>query len=175
MENYFVSINVPEEVAFKMSNKIGSQFDKTLIGKTILKDNYHIIIKYLGNMDEKKLENIKKDLFRVKFNSFNIRVGKLEFFGRNNSGVLVASVKSEELKKLVKTVWGITGWSEKKFKAHIIILRARKILNEVKLNNIVKSLRFGNLEFDINKFYLMKSISDKKGIRYEIVNEYSLN
>lgn len=175
MENYFISINVPEEIGFRISNKVENQFDKTLIGKKISKDDYHITIKYLGGLNEKKLKSIKENLLRVKFDSFNIRVGKLEFFGRNNSGVLVASAKSEELKKLVKTTWGIIGWSEEKFKSHITIMRVKRILNQFKLNNIVKSLRFGNLEFDVNKFYLMKSISDKKGTRYEVVNEYNLD
>lgn len=175
MENYFISINVPEEIAFRMTSKIGFQFDKTLVGKSISKDDYHITIKYLGSLNKKDLEKIKDDLFRVRLDSFNIRVGKLEFFTRNNSGVLVASAKSEDLKKLVKLVWGIIGWSKEKFRAHITIMRAKRILNEFKLNNIIKNLRFGNLEFNVEKFYLMKSISDKNGIRYEVIQEYKLN
>lgn len=175
MENYFVSINVPEEIGFRISNKLENQFDRVLIGKKTPKEKYHITIKYIGSLDDKKLESVKDDLFRVKFDSFNIRIGKLGFFDRKNSGILWVNAKSEELKGFVKTVWGVTGWSEKKFKSHITIMRTKRVLDMMKLNNIIGALRFGNLEFDCESFYLMKSISDKDGTVYEVVKEYNLN
>lgn len=175
MENYFVSINIPEDISYRIRSKIEGQFDRVVTGKKTQEENYHITIKFFDGIDYKTLGEIKEKLSEVKFEKFNIRIGKLEFFDRRNFGVLWASAKSENLKKFAKTVWNVVGWDKRKFKAHITVMKTKKVLDLKKMNNIIGALRFGNLEFDVDKFYLMKSTSDKEGANYEIIQEYNLN
>jgi len=175
MENYFIAINIENELGETIKSKVSDIFNGALVGKFVKKENYHITIKFLGKMTPKKLEEIKEKLSKINFESFNIRIGKLGFFSRQNSGTVWIALKSENLKKFAKNIWESVGWDNRKFMSHLIIMKTKKIFDLKKINNIIKNFRFGNLEFDVNKFYLMKSVSNKDGANYEVIKEYILN
>ena len=152
MENYFISINIPEEISYRIRSKIEGQFNRVLTGKKTKEENYHITIRFFDNLDYKNLGELKEKLSNVKFEKFIIRIGKLGFFDNKKYGALWANAKSEKLKQFAKEVWGVAGWDKRKFTPHITVMKTKRILDLKKLNNIIGSLRFGNLEFDVDKF-----------------------
>ncbi len=65
----FISINIPEEISKEIS-KIQNELPNFMGKKTEL-ENLHLTLKFLGEIDEKKVEEVRKKLNEVKFRKFN--------------------------------------------------------------------------------------------------------
>ena len=64
----FISINIPK----KVKEKVKEVQDKLpeFIGKTTDINNLHLTLKFLGGIDEEKIEIVKERLRNIKFNKF---------------------------------------------------------------------------------------------------------
>ncbi|MEM4757742.1 MAG: RNA 2',3'-cyclic phosphodiesterase, partial [Nanopusillaceae archaeon] len=69
----FIAIDLPEEI----KNKIVSYYKEIrgVYGKFVEKENLHITLKFLGELQPNIVEKIKKELENIKFPKFNIEVG----------------------------------------------------------------------------------------------------
>lgn len=166
----FIAINLPKEVKDYLW-ELKEEFRN--IGKFnfISKKNYHITLKFLGDIKEDKLKEIKQKLSKIKFNSFEDSLNKLGCF--NNRILWVNLNQKENVLKLAKLIDQEFMEKDQRFSDHITLARIKDIK---KKNEFMKKLetKIKQIKFKINSFELMKSELSKDGPSYFEIERYSL-
>jgi 2'-5' RNA ligase len=167
----FLAIDFPESVKSRIFHKFEILSRKNLFrGKPVEKDNLHLTLKFFGNVSEKKLDKIKQQMKKIKFEKLNCEVGKIGFFdNENNIKVIWFEFLNEKLKFLNDVVEKEFGRDKKPFSSHITVARVKQVTNKQELLKELKGLNFKNLKFEINEMVLMKSILTSRGSKYKIL------
>ena len=175
MHNYFIAIKIPEKIGGKIFEKVK---EKNLLefiqGKYISLEDYHFTLRFFGNIDEGQVQEIRKKLEGISFNNFDCELSKLGIFDNRFNGVVWVGNDCKKLRDLVDKIWGRVGEERRKFHAHATIIRFKKILDKEKLIKEMNKINLNDLNFNVNKFYLMKSELLPEGARYSVIDSYDL-
>ena len=168
----FIAIEIPEDVKEYMV-KIQEKVDDTTAKIRLVKKNQiHLTLKFLGEVQPDKIEDIKKALKKITFNPFSACLDKIGVFP-NESYIRVIWIGlepeepilelqkdiDENLKKLFK--------KEKDFKSHLTLARVKYIEDKNNFINKLKTINIENKKIDINCFKLIKSTLTSEGPVYE--------
>ncbi|MBS3151436.1 RNA 2',3'-cyclic phosphodiesterase [Candidatus Woesearchaeota archaeon] len=169
----FIAIELPEKIKEDL-RKIN--FHES-IAKIIVPNDYHLTLKFLGDVSESKLERVKKDLSNVRFKPFKLKLDKIEFFPKIENFIRVVWIGIMPKRKIIKLKENIDDAlialfeREKRFEPHITLGRIKAVKDKNKLMEI------SNLQIDegfrVDCFKLIKSELTEKGARYETLGEYS--
>ncbi len=150
--------------------------------KIIPKENLHITVKFLGDIDSNTLHKIKNLNLSVNNidNNINSTVGFMNVFPsyKNIKIIWVGAPGLINLLKNTDEKLSCLGFKkEKNYIPHITICRVKYIKKENKKEivekiNKYKNTNFGNITVD--KLTLFKSELSPKGAKYSILKEYSL-
>lgn len=182
----FIAIEIPEDIKSKIFHKFETLEKKNLFkGRFVPKNNLHLTLKFLGEISEKKIEDIKNKLKEIKFNKFKVKTGKTGFF---NSEKFIKVIwielisegdKLKELQKLVSAKFPeiISKYAE--FSSHITTARVKSLTNKANKEKLIKEIKGMNLKdlsFDIDEFVLMKSefIKEPRGVSYKVLERFKL-
>lgn len=176
----FISIQIPEDIKKKIK-RIQESLPE-FIGKNTESENLHLTLKFLGKVDEKKLEIIKNKLREIKFNSFEAEINSIGFFNnktcerRHQEIIFWLNLKNcEKLQKEIdKSLVGLFE-EEKRFMGHLTIARIKKIINKKKFTESMNNLKFEKMIFRVDSFYLQESHLFNKGPKYDIIEKYNLS
>jgi len=174
----FISINLPENVRREIV-KIQKQLEKEnlFVGKFIEPENLHLTLKFLGEIDEDKIEKIRRILREeIRFDLFfEAELKHVGFFDNQKYGVVWIHLSNcENLQEQVDNSLIELFEPEKRFMSHVTIARIKKIKNKKKLIEFLKEIKTKNLKFNIDKFYLMESRLSHDGPEYEVIEEFFL-
>ncbi len=174
----FVGSILPEEIRaelFNFQKKVSSKYAKI---KWISKKNLHLTLKYLGEVDKKKLEIIYERLEKIKFDPFELSLGKLNFFERNgHMKVLWVEITPKE--KVIKLQQRIDEEllsnfkSDQSFSPHLTLGRIKTIKHEDKFSKVLKEAKIVKKIFSIDNFYLIESKLTKDGPVYNVLKEFN--
>lgn len=153
--------------------------------KVVDKDNVHITLKFLGEVEDKGVEPIKDALREIKFKSFNIHAKGIGFFPSSNHikvvwvGIEEGEDKMSDLAEQIDDRMKKLGFQKekKKFTAHATLARVKKI-NTKEREKMLKDLEpylkqdFGWM--DVNNFTLKKSELTPKGPIYSDLEIFEL-
>jgi len=168
----FIAINISKEVKdylFELKNEFRKLGKINFSGK----NKYHITLKFLGEVKENKLEEIKDKLSKVKFNSFETSLNEL---GNFNNRVLWVNLKpNNKVLELAKKIDEqlIEFPNPHKFNDHITLARIKSLKSEKEFNKKLKT-KVKKINFKINSFELMKSTLSKDGAKYEVLEKFNL-
>jgi len=175
----FISVNLSPEIK-KEIEKIQNKLP-IFEGKKTELENLHLTLKFLGEIEEEKLEEIKTRLKEIKFKKFNSTIKNLGFFDNRKSKnyskkiivwlylsncVKLQSFIDDKLLNLFK--------KEKRFMSHLTIARIKKLDNKKKFLEVLNKIKIPKIKFKIDCFYLMESKLTSKGPKYEVIKEYNL-
>ncbi|MFA5145483.1 MAG: RNA 2',3'-cyclic phosphodiesterase [Candidatus Omnitrophota bacterium] len=184
----FVAIELPKEIKSRLGD-IQEQLKKSGADvKWVSPLNIHLTLKFLGDIDDTKLNKINEILEACTKNkgSFKIRVSSLGAFPEiklprviwmgidkgDNETKGIAKDLEEEFSKI-----GIPA-EDRPFSSHITIGRTRSFLNKEKLagdlENLANNLSRENWEFTVGNITLFKSTLTPKGPIYETLKTASL-
>ncbi len=176
----FIAIDLPDELKeeiFKIYNKI-----KFIRAKFVEKENLHITLKFLGELQPPKVKEIQEALKSIEFEKFKIRVKGLGAFPDFNRirvlwlGIAEGKEKLLELQRKVDIICKKFGFPlEKEYVPHITIARIKQVLNKEKFLEIIdelKNIDFGY--FEVKEFKLKQSILRPQGPLYKDLEKYSL-
>ncbi len=184
----FIALDLPKEI-IKEIQGIQEVLKKQNLftGKFTESENLHLTLKFLGEVEEDKIEEIKKKLKEIKLDGFYCEIGEVGVFTRsfikiiwiklNGKGIFDLQKKIDE--KLVDLFE-----PEERFMSHLTIARVKHVSSIVKDQNFslekkdlldyLKSVKPKKSRFFCNKFYLKKSELKPEGPVYEDIERYCL-
>jgi len=171
----FLSINLPEELVSIIGelNQTIMNFD-AVGGNFVKQENIHLTLKFLGEISEKQVHEIKKILEQIKFNEFEVSLKGLGAFPNENF-IKVLWVGAEKgagdvtqlQRELDEKLSRIGFQKEKSFVPHLTIARVKFVRDKAGLQNLFRKYRekeFGS--FWCDKLHLMKSELTSTGVVY---------
>ena len=174
----FLAIDLNYECRDYLFN-LQKEISKFVKAKWVEKKNLHLTLKFLGDLDENKLETVKRILSEIKLKKFKIYLNELGVFPNENViNIIWVGIKPERdimnLQKRIDEVLLDLFSKDQKFLSHITLGRVKFIKNKEKLKGILKETKINKIEFEVNKFRLYKSELTKNGPRYYVLDEYKL-
>ncbi|MCI0503771.1 RNA 2',3'-cyclic phosphodiesterase [Candidatus Micrarchaeota archaeon] len=162
----FVAVPVPEALRRKVS-ALGQEIAAPGIS-LVRHDNMHLTLRFLGEIPDSQIVDVKKQLGRVKFKRFSCRIRGVGVFP-NESFVRVVwagCASSGALEALAKDVAGALGGygGEERFTAHLTIARVKSRLDPRAFLEKHLDEEFGAFETD--EFHLVCSVLGPGGPQY---------
>jgi len=171
----FVALDLPREIINEIRG-IQKMIEKKFIftGKFTEPENLHLTLKFLGEIDDEKIEEVKERLREVRFESFDARLGDVGVFSKARPKIIWVELKgASRLQKEIDS--GLDGLfkPEERFMSHITIARVRYVKEKKEFVEYLKCLK-GKGEFKVDKFYLKESELRPEGPVYEDIECYGL-
>ncbi len=167
----FVSCEVSEEI----SNYIHELSKRLPDAKLVVPKNIDLTIKFLGDVQDNKLEEIKQKLSEIKFKSFKAMLNGVGVFTEDFIRVVwVGLSPSEQFEELhVLTDAALKGLfpEEKRFQAHVTIARIKYVSDKNKFLEEIKKIKVEPLTFEVNKLVLVRSQLSPNGATHESLME----
>lgn len=168
----FVSVPVPSNVKEKVAML---RKELSADGITLVKpQNMHLTLKFLGEVEDKKLAFIEQSLRKIIFKPFSCRLRGVGVFP-NESYIRVVWVGCESggmLEALANDVVGALRdyGNDERFTAHLTIARVKK---KVDLKDFLKKHKGDELgSFEVKEFHLMQSVLKPTGPEYSIIAKF---
>lgn len=171
----FISVNLPASIKEEICNRITAlkiELERDI--RWVREENWHITLKFLGELEEKDLGRIKEIILSAANNkkqqsiSFSriaafpaIENPRVLFVGIGDSN----NILQELYRELEKHFSGDAG----SYTPHLTIGRVKDKTDRRKVASILKEYRhldFSDLEMKVNKISLMESILMRKGPLY---------
>jgi 2'-5' RNA ligase len=170
----FISIDLPVNIQ-KEIEKIQKKLP-AFEGKFTEIENLHLTLKFLGNIDEKILIEIKRRLKEIKIKKFETKISDIGVFSSNSIRIIWVSLDNcWHLQRAIDEKLSDIFGKEERFMGHVTIARVKYIKNknyflgELKKTKIPERLKFQVKNFQLNKSELMS-----EGPVYETLEEYNL-
>jgi len=183
----FIAIELPSEIKDSLRRLQEKLKASKADVKWVEPNNIHLTLKFLGEIDDKKLEEIIKiidDTAKEK-NKFQIHISSLGAFPKIDFprviwvGVDIGDKETKQIAQELEEKIAKIGIpkEDRPFSSHITIGRTRSSLNREKLAQDLKNkaeLNGERLEFYVTKIILFKSTLTPRGPIYETLNETNL-
>ena len=173
----FVGIELPKKIKddlFRVQKTIPNDIVKV---NWVAKKNLHITLKFIGEVDESKLEDIVLRLKKINFKKFDLSFNELGFYlyrqepkvirlGFGDDFQLKGLQKSidEELLDMVS--------SDQKFTAHLTLGRIKLVKKKDKFFDKIGEFEFPREPFSVDSFCLIRSSLTKDGPKYECIETF---
>jgi 2'-5' RNA ligase len=176
MPRLFTGVEIPADVAFELDLMKGGVWG----ARWIERDNYHITLRFIGDIGDGLAREIAGELDTVTAEAFTLRLKGVDAFGGNKPHALYAAVaESPELRRLQAThericqAMGLRPES-RKFAPHVTLAR----LKDTRLDNVHRFIAAHNLYasrfFTVSRFVLFSSRPSRGGGPYAVEESYSL-
>jgi len=169
----FIAIELDNDYFRELQNNIKEHIKGTF-PKT-----FHLTLKFLGEVEDDAVNNIKETLSNIKFESFKISLSKIgRFPNENYIRVIWIGLEPKEKiielqKKIDNELLRLGFKKEKEFEPHLTLARVKFIKDKIKFNEFIKNIKVEKLEFDFDNFKLIKSTLTRNGAVYEEIEKYS--
>lgn len=176
----FVAVDVENEVKDRIYS-LSKALNSINGVKAVERENIHITLKFLGEVNEVKAEKIKEALNSVEAEPFKAHFYNVGFFPSKGKirvvwvGVNEGNAEFKDLAlKVENSVKRLGFRRDKEFVAHATVARIKKPVNRDQLIKTIESFEsdFGWMEVD--KFKLKQSILTPKGPIYKDLQVYRL-
>lgn len=140
--------------------------------------NWHLTLKFLGEVDEDILPEIKAYVQNINFKEFRLKGAKAGFFGSKGQYRVMWLGLEKDVQPLINLAGNIDrdlnslGFEREKrlFKGHLTLARVKKFFKDDPWCNFSQSVnQIEWPEFRVEQIMLWQSILTQKGPRYEIV------
>ncbi|MCX8027699.1 MAG: RNA 2',3'-cyclic phosphodiesterase [Thermodesulfovibrionales bacterium] len=179
----FIAINLSDEIKHKISEAITSLSRLASKERFIKPENLHLTLKFLGEIEIKKAEDLYASLSNVlkDFRAFKIAIKGMGVFPNMKAPriVWVGVDKTKELEQLyhhIETVCEMFGFKKENrlFSPHITITRLKGNVSDEFKTVIQKNpdTTYGML--DVRSVEIMQSILSSQGAEYKIFRTISL-
>jgi 2'-5' RNA ligase len=167
-------------IAFDVSESAHThilELQKKLIGaKLTFTKNFHLTLKFLGEVTPAQADEVKKLLSKVKFTPFTAQLGGTGVFPENGTprvvwiGIGPHDIICELQKNIDDSLQGMFS-KEKIFQPHITLARVKEIIDK-KFAEHIKNIKAVPLTFELNEFKLIESRLTSAGPVYKDVAVY---
>ncbi|MEM2089521.1 MAG: RNA 2',3'-cyclic phosphodiesterase [Candidatus Pacearchaeota archaeon] len=175
----FIAIDLPGNVKDELV-KVQEQFKSIVRAKFVEKENFHLTLKFLGELSDYQVNQVKEALRKIKFEKFQATLGSCGFFSPSFIRVLWVALEPRDKffelhKKIEEALSSLNLKKENgKFESHVTLARIKSIEKEKFLRKI-KEVEVKPLVFDVKAFSLKKSTLTEKGPIYEDILKFGLD
>jgi 2'-5' RNA ligase len=176
MPRLFTALEIPSDVGQRLSMLRGG-----LPGaRWIDPENYHVTLRFIGDVDDALAREIDSLLDRVRRTAFDLRFDALSSFGGRRPRAVVAAIApasplaelQAEHERLIQRV-GLEP-EGRKFMPHVTLARLRESSSRQVAEYLSVRTLFGIVPFKVSHFVLMSSRSSVGGGPYVIEATYPL-
>jgi len=175
----FIAIDFSREIV-KEIERVQEEIKKKnlMVGKFTESENLHLTLKFLGEIEQEKVEEVKKKLKEIKFSKFLAYIGDLGVFSSNFIKIVWVQTLGKQVLELQKEIeLKLNGMfeAEERFMSHLTIARVKRVKDKKMFLDALKEIKVRNIGSEIDCFYLMKSELKDFGPEYSVLEKYSLN
>jgi 2'-5' RNA ligase len=167
----FISVNFPDEIKkeiIKTQEKLPAFF-----GKKTEENNIQLTLKFLGEVEEKKIKEVRRRLERIEFKELNCEINSIGVFTENFIKIIWLHLKGcEKLQKDIDESVKELFKEEERFMSHITIARVKKVKNKKQFIEAIKKIKIKMMNFKISEFCFMKSALTAIGPEYKIIESF---
>lgn len=170
----FISVDLPRRI----QKEIKKLQDKLpgFEGKRTELENLHLTLKFLGEISEERIEEIKKCLKTIKFEKFECEIDRVGVFSPKFVKIVWVHLRNcNRLQKVIDEALSGIFKKEERFMSHVTIARVKYLKNKNYFLGELDKIKIPlGLKFKVNNFELKKSTPTPDGPVYEILEEYTL-
>jgi len=172
----FISIEFPEKIKNEVQRIQLILKNLNFLGSFTKSENLHLTLKFLGEISEEQLDEIKTRLNKIVFKPLKLHLGQVGSFNfKNNPRIVWIAVLGESIFKLQASIdEALEGifQKENQFMSHLTIARIKHLSDKESLKKLISNLSVDASEFIISSFFLKKSELKKDGPIYTTLEEF---
>lgn len=168
----FIAVSLPEEIKqnlFELQQKLPE-------AKLNLVREFHLTLKFLGEVKESEVSKLKEALAKVKLEKFRAGLSKIGVFDESFIKVVWVGVEPEEkITKLQQEVEkALSGMFPKdnRFTSHVTLARVKYVKNKKEFIEKLAKIKIEKLSFAVQSFQLVKSNLTEEGVVYEVLEVF---
>ncbi|MEM2932688.1 MAG: RNA 2',3'-cyclic phosphodiesterase [Candidatus Pacearchaeota archaeon] len=173
----FIAVDLPKEAQERLA-KIEEQIKRFEIKANFIKpEQLHLTIRFLGEVSDFKMNQIKGLLKEITIKKFKARLNTLGVFP-SESFIRVVWInlepgkKFQEIHELIdKKLESIKIKPDPRFESHVTLARIKWLKDRAEFIEKLKKIKVEPLEFNIESLKLKKSTLTKEGPIYEDIIE----
>lgn len=174
----FICIEFPDEVIKEAARVQEVLENKNFTGKMTELENLHLTYKFLGEIDEKKLEEVKGELGKIELNEFEAKLGGAGCFNlRGHPRIVwlkVGGKENFELQEKIDLAMEKCGFKkEERFMSHTTIARVKYVNDAKGFIEYVKNIGVKEIKWNVRGFVLKKSELKHSGPVYSEIERYT--
>jgi RNA 2',3'-cyclic 3'-phosphodiesterase len=175
MPRLFTALEIPSEIGQSIARLRGG-----LPGaRWIEPENYHLTLRFIGDIDDALAEEIADLLSNVERPAFNLRIDGLDSFGGHKPRAVVAAVPAVaqlvELQADHERIMQRVGLApERKYRPHVTLARLRDTSSRQVADFLSIKQPFRSLQFPVSRFVLYSSRASVGGGPYVVEAGYPL-
>jgi 2'-5' RNA ligase len=177
----FIAVDLPTELRKQLAELQGALQPSTDTARWVAPESIHITLKFIGEIQEKRLEDIDSAFTGLTWKPFTVTVRGVGFFPGNRSPrVFWAGMEAPTMQNLTEEIdsrMERLGFEKEKraFRPHITLARARDTrIDSALVTAADKYLEHEFGSFTVDRIFLFKSILKPTGAVYERIKEYLL-
>lgn len=170
----FIAFDLPKNIVEKLvglQKQIGNELAQI---KFVEPENMHLTLKFLGEVEESKVNDIINKLKTVKFKPFLTSIAEIGVFP-NEKFIRVVWIGLKpfdpinDLHERIDSALSGIFKKDDRFQAHITLGRVKFVKDRERLLSVLKAIKMNDITepFRIEKFMLKKSTLTPKGPIYE--------
>lgn len=173
----FIAVDLPQEAKDELA-AIQKQLS-TAAARMSLAHDFHLTLKFLGELTPAKVEVVKNALSVVSFKKFTATVAGVGIFPSEDK-IRVVWVGIEPKEDIIRLQQGIDAALErefsndKQFKPHITLARVKFVSDKQRFQKQLHEIKVRNVKFAVDSFKLKRSTLASKGAVYEDLAIYTL-
>jgi len=149
----FISIDLPNEIKNQIA-KIQNSLPK-FSGQKTEPENLHLTLKFLGEVNEPVIEQVKEKLREIKLNKFNCEIDSIGIFSPKFIKIIWLHLSncSELQREIDKNLMNLFP-KERRFMSHLTIARVKSIKNRNDFLKKINEIKIEPIKFDVDNFRL---------------------
>jgi len=174
----FICIDFPNEVIKEISHIQETIRKNTKFsGKFTELENLHITLKFLGNLSQHQLQQVKQELSEISSPTLNLKLHSAGTFNfRGNPRIVWVKITGGvfELQKTIDEALSDLFKPEERFMSHLTIARVKQSPSPEQFIQYIKQIKPKQMNFQVNSFKLKTSELRSPGPVYSTLEEYKL-
>jgi len=141
--------------------------------KLVEKENIHISVTFLGEVDENELQFIKEKIRNIvkKYGKFFVDIGNIKLIPSKDFVRVIALSVFDQTNSITKIAKEIGG----DFKEpHLTLARVKKISDRKRFISQISSFSFSSEKLFVNEIILFQSFLSREGPTYTILERFEL-